>query len=89
MFDYIIIDSPPVNSFADAAVLAGIADLNFFVVRNRFTPDEEIQKSLKSMELSEISISGFVLNDVQIVSENNTPVRSNTHKNKFISGFDI
>lgn len=89
MFDYIIIDSPPVNAFADAAVLAEIADLNFFVVRNRFTPDEEIQKSLKSMELSEINISGFVLNDVQLVSENNTPVRSNPHKNKFISGFDI
>ena len=69
--------------------LAEIADLNFFVVRNRFTPDEEIQKSLKSMELSEINISGFVLNDVQLVSENNTPVRSNPHKNKFISGFDV
>lgn len=89
MFDYIIIDSPPVNSFADAAVLAEIADLNFFVVRNRFTPDSEIQKSLKSMELSDINISGFVLNDVQLISENNIPLYSNPHKNKFISGFDI
>lgn len=90
MFDYIIIDTPPVNHYADAIALSPIADLILVTIRNRFTPDEEIEKALKSLELSELTVSGFVMNDVSLTADSSgITVPKNNGKNRFISGFGI
>lgn len=65
MFDYIIIDTPPVNVFSDVLTLTGISDLIFLTVRNKVTTEDDIEKAVKSFELSDVKISGFVLNDTE------------------------
>ena len=92
MFDYIIIDSPPVNAFPDALRLSEISDLVFLTVRNSITHEEEIEKALKSLELSDISVTGFVLNEADSFSESSTPSSpgmQDISKNRFISGFGL
>ncbi len=89
MFDYIIIDSPPVNAYSDALALAGAADHVFLTIRNKITQDSEIEKALKSLELSEVEVTGFILNEAQLYTEN--PVSPGqppqVNRNRFISGF--
>lgn len=92
MFHYIIIDCPPVNAFPDALALASAADHVFLTVRNKITQDSETEKALKSLELSEVKVSGFIINEAELFTENNAlPVRSvkKTNRNRFISGFDL
>lgn len=64
LFDYIIIDTPPLNAFPDALALTGISDLIYLTVRSGFTTEPDISNALKSFQLSDIKISGFILNDL-------------------------
>lgn len=61
---YIIIDSTPVMSTADAEILSREIDGIIFVVRAGMTPREIIRRSI--MRLSQDRIMGVVLNDVTI-----------------------
>jgi len=92
MFDYVIIDTPPVNAYSDALALTEAADLVFMVIRSGVTHDNETERALKSLELSEVKVNGIVLNDVPLFSETHSPLApdlKNISKNKFISGFGI
>lgn len=92
MFDYVIVDTPPVNAYSDALALTEAADLVFMVIRSGVTHDDETERALKSLELSEVKVNGIVLNDVPLFHENHSPLApdlKNISKNKFISGFGI
>jgi len=92
MFDYVIIDSPPVNAFPDALALAGVADLVFLTVRNKITSDDECEKALKSLELSEIDAAGFILNEAELYTDTPaapSPNIQTVSRNRFISGFGL
>lgn len=91
MFDYVIIDSPSVNAFSDALTLTGISDHVFLVIRSDVTRDSETEKALKSLELSEVDVTGLILNDIQYadMKPSAVPDTRNISRNKFISGFKI
>ena len=63
-YDYIIIDTPPVNVVSDALALnkhiAGIV----LVLRYAITSYDSVADSIKKMELSDSNIMGFVINDI-------------------------
>ena len=42
-FDYIIIDTPPIGIVSDARVLSKFSDLNFYIVRQRFTLKNQME----------------------------------------------
>ncbi|MTI31902.1 GumC family protein [Xanthovirga aplysinae] len=44
-FDYIIIDSPPINLVSDSLILQHFSDLNLFVARKGYTPQNLIENS--------------------------------------------
>ncbi|MDF2686086.1 MAG: hypothetical protein K0S55_1267, partial [Clostridia bacterium] len=67
-YDYIIIDTPPINVVADSLPLIKISDGILIVVRPYYTTHIELQKTIKSLEFIDAKILGFVLN--------------NTHENK-------
>ncbi len=92
MFDYVIVDTPPVNAYSDALALTEAADLVFMVIRSGVTHDAETERALKSLELSEVKVNGIVLNDIPLFRETHSPLHpdlKNISKNKFISGFGI
>jgi len=63
LFDWIIVDSPPILPVSDAAVLATMCHGVLFVVRAGSTPAAVSQKACR--ELQEANIVGVVLNSVE------------------------
>lgn len=63
VFDWILIDSPPVVPVHDSSILAGFCDGALMVVRAGSTPFELVQKA--RMELKEKGLLGVVLNQLE------------------------
>lgn len=61
-FDYIIIDTPPINVVSDALPVIRDSDGVVLVVRTNHTTHPEIQKVLSSLEFIDAKILGFVVN---------------------------
>lgn len=61
---FVIFDSPPVLSFADAQVLANIVDGTIFVVREGVANEKQIKKALDSFHNN--NLLGVVFNDANI-----------------------
>lgn len=61
-YDYIIIDTPPVNIVPDALVVAPKTSGIVFVVQDGITPHEQFKKALSSIEFSKAKMLGVILN---------------------------
>ena len=59
-FEWVIIDSPPLNLLADAHCIASMADGVLLVVRWNFTPREELDHALTALKAT--PLLGLVLN---------------------------
>jgi len=59
-FDWVIVDSPPLNPFIDAHLLAGMSDTTVLVLRSGTTPRDVYESSLK--QLKGTTLAGVVLN---------------------------
>lgn len=62
-YDYIIMDTPPINIVSDALPLTTMADGVVLVVRNKVTTHTELDKAIKSLEFINAKILGVILND--------------------------
>ncbi len=63
-FDMIVIDSPPVNMLADAALLGAAADGVILVVRSGKTQREAMSFAMDQLTAAKAPVIGTVLNDV-------------------------
>ena len=63
MYDYVIIDSPPVSVVTDAAILSRMADGVILVARADETTKQALAASKKNLEDVNANILGVVLND--------------------------
>lgn len=61
-FDYVIIDTPPVSTFVDAAVVASHVDATFLVVRQNFTKRNFIRYSCEQLDKAGAIMGGIVMN---------------------------
>ena len=69
-FDMIIIDSPPVLSVADAAILSAVTDgVVLLVVNAGSTPRPAIQRAIQQLSDVEAKLIGCVLNDMDFEKE--------------------
>ncbi len=62
-YDYILIDTPPVNAVADSAALAHIVKNIVFVLRCDASTFPEVKKALTSLEFSNSKLLGFITID--------------------------
>lgn len=68
-YDYIILDTPPVNLIADAQCLAKESDINIFIVRSEHTNKAALKVALSELaERNDIKIN-FVLNDIKTTAQ--------------------
>lgn len=64
-YDYIIIDTPPVNVVSDAIVLRDVIGGVLFVLRYGSTTYDDVDEAMKKVELADATTIGFILNDVK------------------------
>jgi capsular exopolysaccharide synthesis family protein len=62
IFDYVLIDAPPVNLYSDAALLGRLVDGVVLVVQANSTHREVVRKAKETLEAAKICILGAVLN---------------------------
>jgi capsular exopolysaccharide synthesis family protein len=68
-YDYIILDTPPVNLIADAQCLAKESDINLFIVRSEQTNKAAFKVSLAELkDRNDIKVH-FVFNDIKTVAQ--------------------
>ena len=65
-YDYIFLDSPPVNMVTDAVVLAPQSDGVLFLVRANQSERGDVIHAVEQMERTGSKILGFVLNDADM-----------------------
>ncbi len=65
-YDYIIVDTPPINIVSDALVVAPRTDGIVLVARDKTTYHEEFKNAVSSIEFANIKILGVVINALDI-----------------------
>lgn len=68
VFDYVLVDTPPLNSVSDGDLIASHCDGALLVVRSGVTPRNLIASSLKQLERAGCELMGVVLNRVEAKS---------------------
>ena len=63
-YDYVIVDSPPVQPVSDTLILTQAADYNLFVVRSEETRTVSFMSSIKKIQNVGAKINGIVINDL-------------------------
>ena len=65
-YDYVIVDTPPINVVSDALVAAARTDGVVLVVRDRKTYHDEYKAAISSVEFANVKIFGVVLNALDV-----------------------
>ncbi len=61
-YDYIIIDTPPINVVSDAVVVANKTEGVVMVVQDRKTTHEQFKKAVSSLGFADVKLLGVILN---------------------------
>jgi capsular exopolysaccharide synthesis family protein len=70
-FDYIVIDTPPLEQGGDALVLGQIVNQVLFVMRPRFTDPNIVLQAKNLLSQTGINVLGFVANQIDFGQEHN------------------
>ncbi|MGV8964416.1 MAG: polysaccharide biosynthesis tyrosine autokinase [Candidatus Saccharimonadaceae bacterium] len=65
IYDYIIIDSPPVGVVSDSYILMKFSDVNLYVVRQGYTHKEAFANNISHLRQKNIQHVSIVINDVK------------------------
>lgn len=64
MYDYVIIDTPPVNIVSDAVVISGLVGGAVMVLKYSATTYEDVAEAMRQLNLADVNVLGFMLNEV-------------------------
>jgi capsular exopolysaccharide synthesis family protein len=65
MFDYIIVDLPPVNLVSDAISISPFISGMIVVIREEYTEKKELERCFRQLKLSHVKILGCVMNETR------------------------
>lgn len=65
LFDYIIIDLPPVNIVSDAVSISSLISGMIVVIREEYTEKKELERCFRQLKLSNVNILGCVMNEAK------------------------
>ena len=60
-YDYVLFDTPPVNTLSDAGVVGRVAGEALVVVRMNRTRRESVREAIRHLEAVSVKIAGLVL----------------------------
>ena len=61
-YDYIILDTPPINPVSDTLVIAQRVDALFMVVRASVTKYDAFKKAVNALKVLGIEVDGVIIN---------------------------
>jgi capsular exopolysaccharide synthesis family protein len=64
-YDYVIIDTPPLNLFTDGALIGAHADALLLVARADKTDRDELRYAVQQLRNVNVTLAGTILNDVE------------------------
>ncbi len=64
-YDYILVDTPPVNAVSDACIVANVLDGVLYLVRQNKTEKESVKRGINQLNLVGAKLLGFVLNGIE------------------------
>lgn len=67
--DLVIIDSPPVLPYTDAAVIASYVDVTVMVAKARGSKRTPLQRALRRLRLVDANVAGVVISDLDDMSD--------------------
>lgn len=67
-YDYIIIDTPPINTVADAQIISSFVDGTVIIARTGRTSLDELSSVVDAVERSDGNICGVLLNGIEMKS---------------------
>lgn len=70
-YDYVIVDTPPLNVVTDSMLVAPLTGGVVLVVRDGYTPHYSIEKAIADIEFAGIKILGAVMNGVNAGNKKN------------------
>lgn len=82
IYDYIIVDSPPLFYFTDAFLLMKHSDIKLLIVRNNYSKKRIFTTLIKNIEEKEITNVGIIYNDIPIEGEYKYGYNYYVHGNK-------
>lgn len=65
-YDYILVDTPPINLVSDAAIVTNLLDGVLLLVRQGKSHRDELKRAISNLELTGITPMGIVFNGVQL-----------------------
>lgn len=65
-YDYILVDTPPVNVVSDACIVANLLDGVLMLVRQGRSKKEAVRRAVANLELTGAKILGFILNGIPL-----------------------
>lgn len=65
VYDYIIIDTPPINVVSDAMIMSNNVSGILLVLKYGSTTYGDVSEAMKQFELANTNLLGFVLNDIE------------------------
>lgn len=65
-YDWVLVDSPPASSLADASLLASVTDMIVVVVQHNRTDRDLVVKTVQQLRGVNPSVAGVVLNNVNL-----------------------
>lgn len=68
VFDFVIVDTPPMGMFPDAEILAEMVDASLLVIRQDYTAACDINDAIDSLNECKSTFLGCVLNDMRTSS---------------------
>jgi len=63
-YDYVIVDSPPVQPVSDTLILAQATDYNLFLIRSEETRTVTFMSAIKKIQSVGSKIDGIIINDL-------------------------
>ena len=78
-YDYIFIDTPPINVVTDALALAPIVSGVALVIREKYTTHAAFRRILQSLQFANAKILGIVDNCADIQRENNRTYKKSSY----------
>jgi len=83
-YDYIFIDTPPVNVVTDGIIVSKLVDAVLLVARQKYTAHEALKKVLSSLTFAEANVVGFIMNDAE---EQSQKYKYNKYKYRYRRGY--
>lgn len=65
VYDYILVDTPPVGIVSDTCIVGNLVDGVLFVVRQNRAEREHVSRSVHQLEMSGVKLMGFVMNGAE------------------------